>query len=132
MEKHKHTEACVWKVYPSGQQACVTAKNERERALRAAGKLKKTGDPDRYRRQPEDGWEDEFGPVPLKVPNRDWYDEVIVIRALTKTPTGRRPYPKEWEEIVRRMPHNDITTRDLAEATGISQEYVSRLVALHE
>lgn len=127
---HQHTEACVWKVYPGGQQGCVTAKNERERRKRAEGTLKPSGDPDRYRRQKPDGWEDEYGPVPLKERNRDWYDWVIVHRALTKTPTSRTPYPMEWAEIIRRMNVNGATMSDVAEATGVTLDYVSRLVAL--
>lgn len=125
MEKHQHTEACVWKAYPGGQQSCVTAKNEREKALRAAGKLKPSGDPDRYRRQPEDGWEAEFGPVPLKERNRDWYDEVIVLRALNLEPTGRSPYPLEWAAIVRRMNWNEVSSAKLGETLGLTEWYVN-------
>lgn len=133
MEKfsHLHTEACVWKVYPSGQQSCTTMKNERERWKRANNVLPKTGDPDRWRRQAPDGWETEYGPVPLKERDRDWYDEVIVFRALTKRATGRRPFRLEWAEIIRRMPQNDVTTAEVAESCGVTLDYVSRLVALH-
>jgi hypothetical protein len=124
MEKHRHTEACVWKVYPSGQQSCVTAKNEREKALRAAGKLPRTGFRFRDRRQPPDGWEDEFGPVPLRELNRDWYDEVIVQRALNLERTGRNPYPLEWKAIVARVNWDTVEKHKLAEAIGVSEWYL--------
>lgn len=122
---HVHTEACVWKVYPSGQQSCTTAKNEREQAKRAAGTLIKTGDPYRGRRQPPDGWEDEFGPAPIRALDREWYDEVIVTRALNRERCGRRPYRLEWAEITRRMDNSRVTEEDVALSTGVTISYVS-------
>lgn len=127
---HRHTEACVWKTYPSGQQSCVTAKNERERAKRAAGTFRSGGDPKRYLRQKPDGWEAEFGPVPDRERNRDWFDQVIVDRALTKRPTGRTPYPLEWAEIIRTLPKVKITEVDLATATGVTPDHISNLKRL--
>lgn len=133
MEKyqHQHTETCVWKTYPSGKQSCVTAKNERERAARIAGTLKPSGDPNRHRRQPKDGWESEFGPVPLKSRDRDWYDEVIVRRALNLEPTGRTPYPLEWRAIVNRVDWDRVSIPDLARCTGVSQWYLGNRRQTH-
>lgn len=127
---HIHTEDCRWKVYPSGKQECTTARNERARERKVAGEFKSSGNPDRYRRQKPDGWEDEFGPVPLKVAQRDWYDEVVVIRALTKQRTGRYPTAPEWADIIRRMPRAEVVDADVARSTGVSSEYVSRLRSL--
>jgi len=128
---HTHNKDCVWTTYPSGLQQCKTARNERDRARAAKGLMVRGGDPDRYRRQDPDGWEDEFGPVPLKVPRHEWYDRVIVERALTHESTGRKPYKLEWAEIVRRLPEARVTTTDVALATGVTQEYVADLVRCH-
>lgn len=71
-----------------------------------------------------DGWEDLFGPVPDPVPNAEWFDEVIVIRALNKQRTGRNPYPLEWAEIFARLPRSEAQVEDLAESTELSEGYV--------
>lgn len=74
-----------------------------------------------------DGLEAEYGPVPDLVPDEEWYDEVIVIRALSKQPTGRLPYPLEWAEIIRRMPRAEVLDEDVAEATGTTVGKVSKM-----
>jgi hypothetical protein len=74
-----------------------------------------------------DGYEDLYGPVPDLVPDAEWFDEVIVLRALNKEATGRTPYPLEWAEIIRRMPRADVIDADVADATGTTVEYVSRM-----
>jgi hypothetical protein len=74
-----------------------------------------------------DGLEAEYGPVPALVPNKDWFDEVIVVRALAKRPTGRRPYPLEWAEIIRRMPRTELTDEQVAEVTGVTTNYLDKL-----
>jgi hypothetical protein len=71
-----------------------------------------------------DGFEDLFGPVPDPVPNAEWFDEVIVIRALNKQRTGRNPYPLEWAEIFSRLPRSEATVEDLAESTALTLGYV--------
>lgn len=38
---------------------------------------------------PIDGWEDEFGPCPVKVPPWKWFDRVAVQRSLGSEPVGR-------------------------------------------
>lgn len=133
MEKfeHLHTEACVWKRYPSGQQSCVTAKNERERWKRAHGILKRTGDPYRGRRQAPDGLEAEYGPVPPKVPDKEWYDTVIVSRVLNKENPGRNPYRLEWAEIVKRMDRAGLTPHQVADIVGVTERYVQDLRRVH-
>lgn len=83
--KHRHGPECEWTVWASGQQVCkayLAEKDERRRA------------------QPEDGWEDEFGPVPPKERDAKWFDQVIVDRALRLQPTGRKPTPLEIRAIV--------------------------------
>ena len=133
MEKfqHRHTEACVWKTYPSGQQSCVTAKNERERFKRANGTFKPSGNPDRWRRQPTDGLEDEYGPVPARVRDRDWYDEVIVLRVLNQEAPGRNPYRLEWEQIVKRMDLAQLSAAEVADVVGVTERYVMDLRRIH-
>lgn len=76
-----------------------------------------------------DGFEDEYGPVPDFVPNSEWYDEVIVVRALTGYPTGRRPYKLEQAEIVRRMVGKD--QAEIAHWCGVSESTMSEWVAKH-
>lgn len=70
---------------------------------------------------PVDGWEDEFGPCPRPVRNRDWHDRVIVSRVLNGEPSGRPPYPLEWAEIFDRTTS---THNELAELTGIGWDAV--------
>lgn len=72
-----------------------------------------------------DGFEGQYGPVPDLIPDEDWFDEVIVIRALNKQACGRSPYPLEWAEIIRRMPRADVVDEDVAQATGVTAKYVS-------
>lgn len=75
-----------------------------------------------------DGFEDYYGPAPARVPNSEWYDEVIVIRALNHQRTGRKPYPLEWQEIFRRESRwEGITNETLSEATGANQDTITRL-----
>lgn len=65
-----------------------------------------------------DGLEAEYGPVPALVPDHEWYDRVIVDRALTGHVTKRTPYPLEQAEIVRRMtPVHE--QADLAKLCGV-------------
>lgn len=128
---HEHSATCVWKRYPNGKQQCVTAKNERERAKRAAGTLKRTGSPDRWRRQPPDGWEDEFGPVPLKERDRDWYDRVVVHRVLNQEAPGRRPFYREWAEIIGKMQARGLSAMEVARVVGVSEWYVNLMRRRH-
>lgn len=79
-----------------------------------------------------DGFEDLFGPVPEPVPNSEWFDEVIVIRALNKQTTGRNPYPLEWAEIFERMPRSEVTVEDLAVSTDLTEGYVHVLKGRHD
>ena len=133
MEKfeHTHTPDCVWKRYPSGKQQCLTYRNEKDRFQRRNGTFKKTGDPDRWRRQPPDGWEDLYGPVPPKARDNEWYDEVIVLRVLNKEKPGRNPYRLEWEDIVKRMKVSQITASEVAEVVGVTERYVMDLRRIH-
>ena len=48
-----------------------------------------------------DGLEAEFGPVPARVPERDWFDHVAVLRALSGASVGRRLSPLEKTEVDR-------------------------------
>lgn len=45
--------------------------------------------------QAPDGWEDEFGPVPLKVSDTVWVDRVVLQRRLNDEPVGRDLTPGE-------------------------------------
>lgn len=74
-----------------------------------------------------DGLEALYGPVPDLVPDSEWFDEVIVSRALNKQPTGRAPFVLEWAEIFRRQPRSDITDEELAHVAGTTFGRVSKI-----
>lgn len=91
--EHEHTPECIWTTRSDGIRWCVTRKRWYDAVH--------TG---RVRTEDMvDGLEDEYGPVPPPALNEEWYDEVIVARALVGFKTGRAPTPKEAQEIVRRM-----------------------------
>lgn len=106
---HIHTEECRWTVKPDGKRRCLTARSARERDNRAR----------EYRQKP-DGWEDEFGPVPLRVPHTKWYDDVVVLRLLNGENPGRRPYRLEWEAFFKR--NKTVTFQQVLQATGLTSE----------
>lgn len=79
-----------------------------------------------------DGYEDVYGPIPARVPNSEWYDEVIVIRALTHQKTGRIPYPKEWAAIFQREhAWAEVSNQSLADAIGVQIDWITRMRSRH-
>lgn len=68
-------------------------------------------------RKPRDGWEDEYGPIPAKIPDREWYDWVAVEAALAGRPV-RKLTPPENREFYRRTMH--LPTAVVAELVGLS------------
>ena len=78
---HAHGPECEWVTRRDGKRRCKTARNQRERTERATLSL--------------DGFEEEFGPVPQKVSEPRWYDQVAVDRALDGEPVGRDLTPRE-------------------------------------
>jgi hypothetical protein len=101
-------------------------KQARERRTRPQPKIRYPN-PGKRVRPVTDGLEAEYGPVPDLVPDVRWFDEVIVVRALAKRPTGRRPYPLEWAEIIRRMPRTELTDEEVAEVTGITTNWLDKI-----
>lgn len=71
-----------------------------------------------------DGFEDDFGPIPVAVPDAKWHDEVIVHRALSLTVTRRKPTPLEARTIVlgARQKH---TNEELARVCGVDVSTVT-------
>lgn len=110
------------KTGPGPCRPCAQAKAERK--LAAARERRKTR-PSTGRGHtepvPVDGWESDLGPCPPRVPNRDWFDHVIVDRVLHGHTSGRAPYPLEWAEIFKRT---DKTYHELSNLTGIGWEAV--------
>lgn len=105
---HVHTEACQWTI-KNGRRRCKTARNE--------------ADP---RKAPmPDGWEDEFGPAPRRVMEKDWYDEVVVLRLLNRIPVGRRPTQLEWEAFFTR--NRFVTAQEAARVSGLNSDYLGPL-----
>lgn len=88
--------------------------------------------PDKRVKPVSDGLEAEYGPIPDLVPNSEWFDEVIVARALNRVRCGRSPYPLEWAEIIRRMPRAEVTDEDVAFSTGTTAKVVSLIRSRHE
>lgn len=118
---HIHTEDCRWTVKGDGKRRCLTARAELERAQRAQGKRTPAEIRRRDYRQEPDGWEDEFGPVPLRVPQTQWYDEVVVLRLLNGENVGpRRPYRLEWAEFFKR--NKTATFQQTMRATGLTSD----------
>lgn len=105
--KHVHTDQCRWSTASRGdgrtRRICLTAGAERSK--------------NRYLGQPKDGWEDDYGPVPNRVPDKEWYDRVVVLRALSAQRTGRWPTPPEWRDIFKRQQVNGTTDDELGLAT---------------
>lgn len=65
----------------------------------------------------QDGWEDDYGPIPSKVPSYQWYDEVVVLRVLHGGPRIERLLtPGEKRAIVKRGAH--LTNEQISERTG--------------
>lgn len=105
------------------------AMTKEENIARTIAANKERAEAARIRREEaaKDGYEDLYGPVPPRVPNHEWYDEVIVVRALNRQKTGRKPYRLEWAEIFRRESRwEGVTNETLAEATGMNQDTITR------
>lgn len=77
----------------------------------------------REKGQPPDGFEDEFGPVPRKVPDYKWFDEEIVYRVVHGIPSGRKPYKLEWIKILETVRYEDAT---IASLCGVDKPAVLR------
>jgi hypothetical protein len=117
---HQHNEDCKWTTRKNGKKLCQTRRAERERARLDRRRAEYFG-------QPVDGLEPEYGPVPARVPNTEWYDEVIVIRLLSGIPTGRYPCRLEWEAFFAR--NTKATFREVVHATGLKPETVTSISA---
>jgi hypothetical protein len=115
---HQHNEDCRWSVKKDGKRRCLNARSERERAARALNERTQSEIRRRDYFQPPDGLEDEYGPVPFRVPNIRWYDEVIVLRLLSGTKTGRKPTTLEWRAFFER--NKRTTYREVMNATGLN------------
>lgn len=127
--EHMHGPNCVWGIDADGKQRCRTRRNERQRAQRAANPAKQARRGFRYRdrRQAPDGWEDEFGPVPIKALDAEWYDQVLVNRILNGEPAGRRPFRLEWDVIAAHLAAGRLEPADVARDAGVSIAYVCDL-----
>jgi hypothetical protein len=102
-----HSGTCAWVTSRSGGMYCATQK----RASAAIAPIKKV-----------DGFEDEYGPIPPRVKDADWYDWVIVEGVLSGIRVSRPPYPKEWEEILTRNTKHLVV--ELAMYAGVDQDTV--------
>lgn len=107
---------------PGPCKPCLAENRKRYLKNRADRGMAPPPSRDVYAQEP-DGWEDEFGPVPNRVKDSEWYDPVIVRRALLGYPTGRIPHKLEWIEIVNRMP-SDMHASTVAGWCGVSTETV--------
>ena len=127
--EHMHGPDCVWHLDADGKQRCQTRRNERLRARRAAEPKRpgRRGFRYRDRRQAPDGWEDEFGPVPIKALDSEWYDQVLVDRILNGEPAGRRPHRLEWDVIAGYLAAGHLEAADVARNAGVSLHYVCDL-----
>lgn len=114
---HTHTTECRWVMRNDGKRRCATSALERERANRAAGTRDRLG---RKIHTQTDGFEEEYGPIPKRVPHTRWYDEVIVLRLLAGQKTGRPPGPLEWIEFFAR--NRATTFQQVRNATGLTSE----------
>ena len=65
---------------------------------------------------PQDGLEDLYGPVPNQVPDEEWYDEVVVLRAVNQRVIGRYPTRPEIKAITARTSH--LSLDEVARVTG--------------
>lgn len=83
--KCAHPGPCQWGRDARGHRYCAVQKRQRFAALGLS-----TPVPPRVRKpQPPDGWEAEFGPVPLRVPSVAWVDRVALERRLSGVEVGR-------------------------------------------
>ncbi len=71
-----------------------------------------------------DGFEDEYGPIPPRVPNNDWIDWVVVVRMLEGVPVGRYPTKPEWAEFFAK--NKTTTFREVLHATGVAPATVAK------
>ena len=80
----------------------------------------------RFGRPPKtDGWEDIAGRKPAKVPNRDWYDQVVVDRILAGRDPGRSPYRLETLAVLSAIePHSE--SYELVKSGGFTTQMLSR------
>lgn len=90
--------------------------------------------PDRGRK---DGFEDEYGPIPPRVPDRDWFDEVAVDNLIFGGPS--RPLtPREKESFIQRTRAwevQDVATRlgsTVEQATATRNYYLIEKAARAE
>lgn len=116
------------------QRVCRQCKRELNRVAQRARRAGRTSRG--YVRAPTrvapvlDGLEAQYGPIPDLVPDHEWYDHVIVDRALTGHATGRPPYPLEQAGIVRRMtPIHE--QADLAKLCGVHPTTFNVWVSQH-
>lgn len=92
-------------------------RRERDRQARIARGLAE-------RMRTRDGFEDDYGPVPKPVLNRDWFDWVVAERLLSGTAPGRNPTKLEWAEFFRRNTRVQLPL--LVEVTGLNPETIGR------
>jgi hypothetical protein len=105
---------------------CLKANRKRYKKSRTDRGLRLPPSRDTYRQAP-DGWESDYGPVPDRVPNQEWYDEVIVRRALLGYSTGRIPHRLEQIDIVNGMTPG-MTAPWIAQWCGVEPKTVSEWV----
>ena len=114
------------KTEPGPCRECLKQNRKRYVKSRTERGLRPPPSRDTYRQEP-DGWESEYGPVPDRVPNQKWYDEVIVRRALLGYPTGRIPHRLEQIDIVNGMTPG-MTAPWIAQWCGVESKTVSEWV----
>jgi hypothetical protein len=87
---------------------CRLCRNEYDRAKR--------------KKSPVDGLEASYGPVPDRIPDHLWFDEVIVFLVVNGHPTPRQPHRLEWNAIFEQCTHSYPI---LARLTGLVERNVA-------
>lgn len=77
-----------------------------------------------------DGLEDEYGPIPVRVPDRLWVDHVIIARVLSLTRTGRKPTMAEVATFMPKLTDQH-TNKTLARVCGVAQGTVAEWRTKH-